>query len=160
MTKETFQLQYDPETKITFVKKVVDEIQKNHQECDNKIITGFMPQLLDNNGISHKLCPVQAFEKYTFNLHPENKFLWQKPKKFFPNYGNPWYNNVKVGHNTHEKFMSKLSEDAQLSKRYTNHCLRVTGITSLTRDQFMLKQIMAITGHKSVVASHLPESKK
>ena len=46
--------------------------------------------------------------------------------------------------------MSKLSEDAKLSKRYTNHCLRVTRITKLTKDQFTPKQIMATTEHKSV----------
>ena len=150
MTKETFQLCYDPETKFTYVKKVVDEIQKNHQECDNEIITGFMPQMLDTTGIPHKMYPVRVFENYINNLHPDNKFLWQKLKKYFPKYGIPWYNNIKVGHNTHEKFMSKLSEDAKLSKRYTNHCVRVTGITSLTRDQFTPKQITSITGHKSV----------
>ena len=150
ITKEMFQLHYDPETKFSYVKKVVDEIQKNHKECDNEIITGFMPEMLNTDGTSHKLCPVKAFQRCMYNLHPDNNNLWQKPKKFFPVYRLPWYNNVKVGHNTHEKFMSNLSENAKLSKRYTNHCLRVTRITSLTRDHFTLKQIMSITGHKSV----------
>ena len=35
MTKETFQLCFDNETKISYVKKVLDEMTKNHQECDN-----------------------------------------------------------------------------------------------------------------------------
>ena len=100
----------------------------------------------------HKLCPVQAFENYIGNLHPDTKNLWQKPAKKFPAKPEqkPWYHNVKVGHNTHDNFMSRLSEDCKLSRRYTNHCLCVTGITSLKRNNFSDKQVMAITGHKSV----------
>ena len=151
MTKSTFQLHYDTETGISYVKKVIDEVQKNHQECDNEIITGFMPQMLDDNGKSHKLCPVRCFENYITNLHPENESLWQKAaKKFSDTPGKPWYCNRTVRHNIHDNFMSLLSEDCKLSKRYTNHCIHVTGITSLKRSNFTDKQVMSITGHKSV----------
>ena len=151
MTKDTFQLHYDNETKIPYVKKVIDEIQKNHTECDNEIITGFMPQMLDHLGNVHKLCPVRAFENYLNKLHPNNNSLWQKPAKQIPT--DPlksWYENVNVGHNTHDKFMTKLSTDCKLSKKYTNHCLRVTGITSLKRGNFSDKQVMSVSGHKSI----------
>ena len=57
-TKDTFQLTFDSEISITYVKKVTDELSKNHQETDQEIITGFMPQLLDIDGQPHKLCPV------------------------------------------------------------------------------------------------------
>ena len=119
MTKETFQLHYNTETKIAYVKKVVDELTKNHQECNNEIITGFMPQLLTSKGFPHKLCPIRAFENYTTKLHTECNDLWQKPKKKFPKEdGKPWFDKVKVGHNYHEKFMSIISEKCNLSKRY------------------------------------------
>ena len=151
MTKQTFQLHYDTETKMSYVKKVIDEVQKNHLECDNEIITGFMPQMLDQQGRVHKLCPVRAFENYTNNLNKKCESLWQRPAKKFPTTeGKAWYDNVVVGHNTHDKFMTKLSEDCNLSKKYTNHCIRVTGITSLKRGNFSDKQVMAITGHKSI----------
>ena len=151
MTKETFQLHFDTETNISYVKKVMDEISKNHQECDNEIITGFMPQMLTSEGFPHKLCPVRAFENYTTKLHPDSNDLWQKPKKKFPkDIDKPWYDKVKVGHNTHEKFMSTVSEECNLSKRYTNHCLRVTGITNLSRGNFNAKQIISVSGHKSL----------
>ena len=39
-----FQLEYD--TKIAYVTKVADEMQKNHQEIDSDIITGFMAPVL------------------------------------------------------------------------------------------------------------------
>ena len=37
----------------------------------------------------------------------------------------------------------------KLSKIYTNHSIRVTGVTVLRRMQFASSEIMAITGHKS-----------
>ena len=104
MTKDTFQLHYDIETGISYVKKVKDEMQKNHQECDNEIITDFMPQLLIPDGTVHNLCPVQAFENYISKLHPDNHSLWQKPLCKIPkDASSPWYEKTIVGHNTHEK---------------------------------------------------------
>ena len=46
--------------------------------------------------------------------------------------------------------MSKLSNEGDLSQIYMNHSIRVTGTTYLTRKDFTLKQIMSITGHKSL----------
>ena len=43
MTMKTFQLEYDQESGICFMKKVIDEVTKNHQETNNEVITGFMP---------------------------------------------------------------------------------------------------------------------
>ena len=126
-------------------------MQKNHQECDNEIITGFMPQLLNPDGTVHKLCPVRAFENYIIKLHPDNHSLWLKPLHKIPkDASSPWYEKTTVGHNTHEKFLSILSDKAKLSQKYTNHCIRVTGVTNLTRANFSAKQVMSITGHKSV----------
>ena len=65
----------------------------------------------------------------------------------------PWYVKKQVGHNTHEKFMEKLCEKAELSKHYTNHCIRVTGVTNLTRGNFTAKQVMSVSGHKSLLPS-------
>ena len=46
--------------------------------------------------------------------------------------------------------MSKLSDLGQLSDKYTNHCIRVTGANTLTRVKFSNTQVMAVTGHKSM----------
>ena len=151
MTKDTFELYCDPETKLSYVKKVVDEMQKNHHESDSEIITGHMPEMKTADGNTHPLCPVKSFYLYTEKLHPDNNSLWQRPAKNFPkDESKPWFEKTTVGHNTHEKFMSTISTKANLSKRYTNHCIRVTGITNLTRANFNVKQIMAVSGHKSV----------
>ena len=151
MTKSTFQLNYDTETKISFICKVKDEMQKNHNEYDQEIITGFMPQILNSDGTPHKLWPVRAFKNYVNKLHPNNSALWQKPAPKFPSdMTKPWYQNVKIGHNSHDKFMGKISEKLKLDTRYKNHCIRVTGIMNLRRSNFNVKQVMAVLGHKSV----------
>ena len=46
--------------------------------------------------------------------------------------------------------MSKLSKDANLSQHYTNHWIRVTGVNNLSRANFSAKQVMSVSGHKSV----------
>ena len=131
-TMDTFQLQFDQETGIAFVKKVQDELLKNHQETDQEIVTGFMPQLLDRNGRPHHLYSVRSFENYLNHLNPNINSLWQTPLKKIPANGSEtWYKNVPLGHNPIEKFMSKLSDLCQLSNRYTNHCVWVTGATNI-----------------------------
>ena len=68
--KDTFQLQFDVESGMTYVKKVQDEMSKNHKETDQEIKTGFMPQLLDIDGCTHRLCLVRSFENYIAHLNP------------------------------------------------------------------------------------------
>ena len=152
MTKETFRLAYDTTTKIAYVLKVQDEMTKNHQESDNPIVTGFMPQMLTSNGTVHKLCPVRSYENYLAHLCEQCPYLWQTPNDSAYKRGlNVWFKNKRIGENTLGAFMTELSKDIKgLSKKYTNHCLRVTGTTNLTRCNFTDKQIMSVTGHKSV----------
>ena len=47
--------------------------------------------------------------------------------------------------------MGRISKACQLTEHYTNHCIRVTGATNLTRSgKFIAKQIMSVTSHKSL----------
>ena len=46
--------------------------------------------------------------------------------------------------------MKQLSAKCGLSCVYTNHSIRVTGTTILSKSQYGSKQIMSVTGHKSV----------
>lgn len=152
MTKTTFDLHFDVETRIAYVRKVQDEMTKNHKQNDNEIITGFMPQLLDADGRPHKMCPVRSFENYMAHLHPNLDALWQQPKDKIPTGNkNPmlWFDKRPLGHNPIDSFMSDLSNLCGLSQRYTNHCIRVTGATRLGQ-RFTNKQVMSVTGHKSM----------
>ena len=46
--------------------------------------------------------------------------------------------------------MTNLSKKCDLSRVYSNHSIRATGATILSRSNFNPAQIMAVTGHKSV----------
>ena len=48
--------------------------------------------------------------------------------------------------------MKKMSELGGLSQIYTNHCIRKTTVTTLDKNGFQPKDIMTVTGHRSVAA--------
>lgn len=46
--------------------------------------------------------------------------------------------------------MGRISTEAGLSKRYTNHCIKATVATGLKRKGIDLLSIMAVTGHRNI----------
>lgn len=46
--------------------------------------------------------------------------------------------------------MKSISENAKLKKIYTNHCLRVTVVSTLRDNGLQSNDIAAVTGHKNV----------
>jgi len=46
--------------------------------------------------------------------------------------------------------MTRMSKSANLSKSYTNHCIRATVATVLNRQVVDLLKIMSVTGHRNV----------
>ena len=151
MTKETFKLGYNTQTKMAFVFKAKDEMTKNHQESDNPIVSGYMPQILSPDGTVSKLCPVRSYKNYLAHLNEKCEYLWQTANPAAYEKGNPvWYKNKRVGENTLGSFVSDICTLVKSSKKYTNHCLRVTGITNLTARNFTPRQIMSVSGHKSI----------
>ena len=146
MRKNDFQLSFDQRTESWFVKKIHDELTKNH--CSREqIVTGYMPENRDD-----PLCPVASFKKYQDHLNVDNPYLWQKALEngCLKNDKNIWYSKQHIGRNTLAKFMSEVSKKCDLSKMYSNHSIRATGITVLTRMNYSNSQDMAISGHKSV----------
>ena len=78
MIKDTFKLCYDRDTGMAYVKKVQDELTKNHKGKDTvEIVTGFMPQILDADVKPHRLCPVRSFENYIGHF---NEMRWTVAK--------------------------------------------------------------------------------
>ena len=76
---------------------------------------------------------------------------WQRPLKNKPKDSKPvWYAASVLGHNPIEKFMANMSTICNLSDYYTNHCIRITGATNLTRSNYIAKQVMSVMGHKSI----------
>ncbi|CAC5417042.1 unnamed protein product [Mytilus coruscus] len=61
-----------------------------------------------------------------------------------------WYAAQTIGKNKLASMMSRISEEAGLSIRYTNHCLRATVATGLKRAGVDDRAIMSVTGHRNV----------
>lgn len=97
-------------------------------------------------------CPVSTFTKYCNKLHPENSNSWQRPRRTVSSDDVVWYDNAPVGRNTLNSLMKKISITANLSKKYTNHCVRATCITNLDQNGVDTRHIMSISGHKSETA--------
>ena len=45
--------------------------------------------------------------------------------------------------------MSRISKNAQISKNYTNHCIRVSDVTLLHEGGHSTEEIQVVTGHKN-----------
>ena len=146
MKRSMFKVFYNETTDHEYVCKGEDEATKNHRETDNDILTNYMPENKDD-----KMCLVRSFKLYSSHLHPENPYLWQTPNVKPKDPNSPiWYTKMHLGKNTLGKFMTELSKDVSLSKIYTNHCIHVTGTSILSRCKYNDKEVMSITGHKSV----------
>ena len=94
-------------------------------------------------------CPIQSLHLYLSKLHPECDAFFQRPRTG-ENVSSEeiWYYNKAVGINTLGQKMKNISEKAQLSQIYTNHCIRATTSTVLSHSSFNENDIIAVTGHK------------
>ena len=94
-------------------------------------------------------CPLICWDTY-INMISESPFLFPKPSNMQPHRMTNWFcPRQVVGKNSIDNLMSDLSKTIVLSKRYTNHCIRVTMITSLKEHGYSNVQISSISGHKN-----------
>lgn len=61
-----------------------------------------------------------------------------------------WYAVQPMGKNKILGMMAKISLQAGLSRRYTNHCIKATVATGLKHAGIDVLSIMSITGHRNV----------
>ena len=99
-------------------------------------------------------CPVEVLKVYLSHLNPKSEALFQRPKdlsstKFNPETEKIWYEERKLGHNTLENMLRKMTERAGIIPYLTNHSLRATNVTVLSAKNIETRKIKAITGHKS-----------
>ena len=146
-TKDTLKLETDQNTRLKYIRKVIDERTKNHQN-DTEMTTAFMPEMPKSDH-----CPVQSFMFYMTKVHPRCDDLWQQVKnpEHLKNLNDTdtWYKPQKIGTNPLAAFISHISHEADLSRVYTNHSIRVTGTTLLGRCNYSAKQTISVTGHRS-----------
>lgn len=94
-------------------------------------------------------CPIRAWNMY-MEMIEDSTFLFPKPSKMKSKRPKSCFTpNTKVGKCTIDNLMSNLSSKCNLSRRYTNHSIRVTLITILKEGGFSNTDISAITGHKN-----------
>ena len=147
LTKQSFGLKAD-DTGARYVTEVQTEQTKNYQGGSKQKDQTYSDVRMYEN--STPLDPVSAFEFYILHLHPNCQTLFQTPNQHFRkgSRDTSWYRNEPLGKNTLAKVMTNISLKAELSERYTNHCVRASTVTALYQRGVDTKQICAITKHK------------
>ena len=94
------------------------------------------------------ICPIKAYEMYVQKI-TATKYLFPKPCVAKRKTETWFVQNLPLGENSIDNLMSNLSDKLKLSKRYTNHCLRVTAITIFKENGKSNEEIASFTGHKN-----------
>ncbi len=99
------------------------------------------------------LCPVEALRVYLRKLHPGCDALYQRvnPKGKVTGSGS-WYLPAPLGVKKLQNMMSRLSEKANLSQKYTNHCLRAACIKTLMDRGYDPITVTRLSGHRNVAS--------
>ena len=77
------------------------------------------------------MCPVKTYEDYIEKLNNKNKFLWQAPRTKWEEDDTVWYQAKKRGKDKLGNMIAEITVAAKLSRRYTNHCVRASCVTTL-----------------------------
>ncbi|XP_060575807.1 uncharacterized protein LOC132733222 [Ruditapes philippinarum] len=162
MTKSTFSIGATGSGR-RYIEQVIDEADKNHSgdvHPDQTIGEGKLYDWGENPN-----CPVRMFEKYMSKLNPKCEALRQGPLESFNENDKVWFYNAPLGKSILANLMPKISTQANLSRIYTNHCLRATAIKALDDAGVEARHIMRVSGHQSMLsidlyAKRLSESKK
>lgn len=94
-------------------------------------------------------CPVEAWNLYLEYIK-DSEHLFPTPSNIKSKKNVKWYTpNQKLGKNRLDCFMSNLSKKLELSRRYTNHCIRVTLVTMLKEQGYSNEDVCEVTGHKN-----------
>lgn len=153
-------LQYVIETRNEATKKNQGNERKNGQRrfSSDKNIMVEQP--------GHPNCPIRSFKFYMSKLNPKCERFFQKPNMHLKNaQKDRWYDNVPVGKNTINNWMSDICEIVgNLSQRYTNHNIRSTTATAMGDGNHPVQDIAQVLNQANVesVKSYLgcPTMKK
>lgn len=128
-----------------YIIQIGSEVTKNHQSDDDGVSGGIM--YANNNEPQH--CPVRSFELYAAKSNGLCDALFQRPRDNYSVNDDIWYENKPIGKNTLSGMMVTISKCADLSERYTNHCIRATSITILSEAGFNNRHIMSVSRHRN-----------
>ena len=149
MTRDTFAVATD-DTGRKYIYQKTDGADKNH--TDDTVGESRVYEITGSN-----MCPVLSFEKYISKLNPNQEALWQRPVSTgnkatvgtFIDSDEVWYVGTPLGKNTLSGMMPKISSQANLSNKYSNHSIRATCITLLDKAGIEARHIMRTSGHRS-----------
>ena len=130
-------------TRARYVCKETDELTKNRREDDEGFDGGLMYETPGPN------CPLVSIELYLSHLNPLNEFIFTRPRRNVSTSEDVWYDNILLGERTLGEKMKNISQEAKLSKCYTNHSIRETVVTILDKSGFEARHIMAVSEHKN-----------
>lgn len=88
-------------------------------------------------------CPVKSLDLYISKRNKSKDAFFQRPKQTVQHYEHCWY-EAPVGHCILASIMSKMSEEAGLSRMYTNTSVRLTAAKILEEQGYMVENIMGI----------------
>ena len=145
LKKDSFKVVADADGHM-YLGMTFNESDKTHHGIDSRE-QNKAPRMYSTESIT---CPVKAYEKYLSKLNPECEALFQKPLTKFEPDSPVWYGKTPAGVNYLYAFMARLSGEAGLSKRYTNHCIRATVASNLCEAGVSHQGIMSVTGHRNV----------
>jgi len=148
LRRDSFQFAKDAEGN-DYIVMTHDELTKNHQGgfCE-KSSEESQTRLYSTGQDGDAFWCLTLYIK---KLNPQQEAFFQKPKcgdKF--HFSDPvWYENKPFGVNRLAKIMREISLGANLSKTYTNHCVRATAITLWSDSCVPARHIMSISGHSN-----------
>ncbi|KAK3727618.1 hypothetical protein QZH41_006002 [Actinostola sp. cb2023] len=147
LTKSSFEFLED-ENRKPYATMAHDEASKNHPgEITD---TPSFEKLSRVYQTDHPNDGYKALRLYLEKLNPNCSAFFQFPKRYWPGPTEPvWYENRCLGVNKLGGMMKELSIAVNLSKVYTNHCVRATAITLWSDAGLSNRHIMAISGHRN-----------
>ncbi|XP_033752951.1 uncharacterized protein LOC117336493 isoform X2 [Pecten maximus] len=93
--------------------------------------------------VGNPMCPVRSMDKYLSKRNPNKDAFFQRPKGHVHPNDVVWYESP-VGHGVLACLMSKMAEDACLSRTYTNSSIRVTIADLLERKGYSVETTMGM----------------
>jgi len=149
LTKNTFTFNYDGKWR-RYVSIASDNLSKNCKASlkPSDFEDARNTRMYEIADRPHE-CPVVALEQYLGKIPETFADLFPKPLTN-PRDSNIWYcGHQAVGKNYLSELLPRLSNELQLSKRYTNHCVRVTTVSVMKEQGFANEDIASVTGHKN-----------
>ena len=93
---------------------------------------------------------VKALRLFLSKLNPGVERLFQRARMgFVEEEDATWFQRQVLGKNLLGTMMERISRHANLSQRYTNHCVRATAVTILKKNGVEDSTVCLLTGHKN-----------